>query len=88
MTGTPYNNSSQDLATFMAFVDPTLGYANDGWWKEVTTQDGAAASVGKAVAEWKGKFVIRRNKNALGDQLTRKTIKSAQVSASPLELDV
>ena len=87
MTGTPYNNRSQDLATLMTFVDPTLSSAQDAWWTKATSNRAAEAVV-EAVADWRDKLLIRRDKSALGDSLTKKTVSSIVVAPSPLELPV
>ena len=87
MTGTPYNNSAQDIATLMTFIDPSLHSSYESWWKKAT-QDKAPVSVARAVKEWNESYMVRREKKVLGDRLKRKIIVNKDVPPIPLELHV
>lgn len=87
MSGTPYNNREQDLATLMTFIDPSLPSAREAWWQKAT-KDGAAARVVEAVKEWSQSYMVRRDKEVLGELLPKKTISTKPISAHPMELDV
>jgi hypothetical protein len=43
LSGTPYNNGPQDVATLMAFIDPTLPSANKPWWIHATKDHGISS---------------------------------------------
>jgi SNF2-related domain len=87
MSGTPYNNGCQDLATLMTMIDPSSETAYEDWWREVTKGE-AAAKVAMAISEWSKNFVIRRDKSVIAAQLPQKVIRIKQVAPYPLELAV
>jgi SNF2 family DNA or RNA helicase len=85
MSGTPYNNSPQDIATLMSFIDPKEVSAREKWWKKAT-KDSAAHMVLKQIKDWNDNFLIRRGKDVIARQLPPKTISEKQVSLSQAEL--
>jgi len=87
MSGTPYNNSSQDLATLMSFIDPSLASANERWWKEAT-EGKRAPDVVTAVEDWNKMYLVRRDKSVIAKNLPKKTITKKNVAPYPLELSV
>jgi len=87
MSGTPYNNGPQDMATLMTFVDPSLDASYEGWWKAATKEGGAAAVV-KNVSECLSTHMIRRDKKILQNRLPKKTVILKDIPPMPLELHV
>jgi hypothetical protein len=87
LTGTPYNNGPQDVATLMTFIDPSEDSASEKWWKNAT-KVGAAAAVKEAVSEWSNTYMLRREKDVLGSKLPKKTVQTKPVAPYPLELEV
>lgn len=87
MSGTPYNNSCQDVATQMAFIDPRLGSANEKWWKNAT-KSCAARDVQAEIREWSDNYLVRRDKDVIASQLPKKIITKKHVGPLPLELTV
>ena len=87
MSGTPYNNNAQDLATLMTFIDPSLSSAREEWWNNAT-QNGAAPAVAEACHEWKEAFLVRRDKTVLQGILKDKHVVSRKVAPYALELEV
>jgi len=87
MSGTPYNNGPQDIATLMTFIDPSLDSALEKWWKDAT-KDGAATHIAQAVSKWNQEYMTRREKSALSGRLTKKIILPKIVAPYPLELVV
>jgi SNF2-related domain len=87
MSGTPYNNGCQDLATLMTMIDPSSEAAYEDWWKEATKEQ-AATKVAMAISEWSKNFVIRRDKSVIAANLPQKLIRIKQVAPYPLELAV
>jgi SNF2 family DNA or RNA helicase len=87
MTGTPYNNGLQDIATLMAFIQPSHKSAYEKWWKKAT-KNGSAAMVVKAVESWSKAFIIRRGKDVIAHLLKDKVIQKESVRSFALELDV
>ena len=72
-------------ATLMTFVDPSLDSASEDWWKRAT-QHGAPAAVATAVMDWNEAYMLRREKNVLGDKLKTKKVVCKNVAPIPLEL--
>jgi len=85
MSGTPYNNGVQDLATMMTFIAPFDESANADWWKKATA--GADAAVVKdSLAKWSSPYLIRRGKEVIASQLPKKHVRKECVVSYPLEL--
>ena len=85
MSGTPFNNNVQDMATLMTFIDPSAGSAGEKWWKE-NTKNGEAKAVVEAVKDWSDTYLLRRDKNVISAHLPPKIIKSKSVLPYPMEL--
>ncbi|CAB9520696.1 regulator of chromatin subfamily A containing DEAD/H box 1 [Seminavis robusta] len=87
MTGTPYNNSCQDIASLMTFINPTEHWAAEKWWKRAT-ENGDSRRVAQAVAEWSSTRLLRRDKDVIADKLPGKAVRKVRVSSCPVELKV
>ena len=68
LSGTPFNNSNSDMSALMTFIDPRHEAARVKWWDKATSS-GSAAAIIRDVAEWRKSFVLRRQKDVLGDKL-------------------
>lgn len=55
ITGTPFNNRINDLASQCKFIG-TAPYNEPKWWKDNSTDD-------KAIGKWRNDFVLRRTKD-------------------------
>lgn len=64
LTGTPYNNGSQDLASLMTFIDPTHRAAQKDWWDRATSK-GRGVAVAEAISEWRQDFMVLRKKDVV-----------------------
>ena len=73
------------MATLMTFIDPALSSADMKWW-EKATETKCAQYVIQNVKEWRQKYVIRREKSVLADQLTKKFVEIIQVGVTYAEL--
>ena len=70
MTGTPYNNSFNDLATLMAFIDSSEPSAySSKFWDHMATP-----WFNTAVKDWRRKFMVRRRKDILRNTLPEKHV--------------
>lgn len=87
MSGTPYNNTVQDMATLMTFIAPGHKSAKENWWKDVTKM-GAADRVVQAIQGWSTEFLIRRGKDAISSQLPAKVVQALKIYPSEFELSV
>ena len=89
LSGTPYNNGPQDMATLMAFIDPNQASSDVKWW-ELATEGSKfeAQGIAKYVAAWKENYMIRRDKSVLSIKLPPKHIESYGVAPFPTELSV
>ena len=85
MSGTPFNNNVDDLATLMTFIDPSVASAKARWWKKATDVR-VAENVREAISDWSGQFLLRRGKDAIANKLPAKIVTSRQVLAYPIEL--
>lgn len=72
LTGTPYNNSTSDLATIMTFIDPQILMAKTSWWDEAKDQGVLKEKADK----WSTRFVLRRNKEEIAHLLPEKKVSS------------
>ncbi|KAH8079175.1 helicase [Aureococcus anophagefferens] len=63
-TGTPYNNGPQDMAALVSFFDARQDAATKAWWVDAcaTHESPATAAVQKAVATWRPRGLLRRDK--------------------------
>lgn len=87
LSGTPYCNGPQDLASQMTMVDPMDDSAHESWWKQATASSNAE-SVVAAISQWNEDFLIRRGKEVIAKNLPKKTTTIKPVGAYPLELSV
>jgi SNF2 family DNA or RNA helicase len=85
MSGTPYNNRLQDIATLMTFVNPRHASARESWWKQAT-KNKSASTVLEKVKEWNENYLIRRGKDVLARQLPPKEIRKAIITLSETEV--
>jgi len=87
ITGTPYNNGPQDMATLMTFIQPTLPSSRMNWWiKALETHSSKTKDVIQNVHDWRQHYVIRRDKTALADKLKKKTVCSIDIGSCQSEL--
>ena len=87
LSGTPYNNGPQDMATLMAFIDPNQASSDVKWW-QLATEGSHYGNIAKYVAAWKENYMIRRDKSVLSIKLPQKHIESYGVAPFPTELSV
>ena len=86
LTGTPYNNGNQDLASLMAFIDPTHVAAQKDWWDKATSKRWGPA-VAEAISDWREDYMVLRKKDVvLIDKLPPKIIKTMVVMPYMIEL--
>lgn len=86
LTGTPYNNGNQDVATLMSYIDASHPAALKGWWDKATSKRSGPA-VAEAVRGWRVEYMLLRKKEVvLKNKLPAKIVKAIMVSAFPLEL--
>lgn len=62
LTGTPYCNGNQDLASLMAFIDPTHGASRKDWWDSKTSKRAGPAVVA-ALGDWREDYMLLRKKD-------------------------
>jgi len=86
LTGTPYNNGNQDLASLMTFIDPTHPAAQKDWWDKATSKRSGHA-VAEAISDWRGDYMVLRKKEVvLKGKLPPKIIEAMSVSPYMIEL--
>ena len=84
LTGTPFNNNLQDMATLMTYVDPTHDSAIFDWWERAACY-GGAAEVKMKLAKWASTYLVRREKDVIADKLPEKTFKKVKVAEPDLK---
>ena len=87
MSGTPFNNTLQDMATLMTFIDPNHSSARFKWWKD-NTNNGEARRVVESIQGWSNTFLIRRGKDAITGQLPAKDVKTKHIAPPEADLTV
>ncbi len=87
ISATPFIDSTQDVATLMTFIDPTMKAAHKSWWKEATRTNADDTTV-QEVSNLCQHYIIRRERDVLKNQLTRKTISVINVDCHESELEV
>jgi len=87
MSATPYVESTQDMATLMTFIDPSLKAAYKLWWKE-TTQEYVSDSLLNEVRDFRRLYMIRRERNVLTKELVGIETRVVNVKCNKSELDV
>jgi len=87
MSCTPFINSTQDLATIMAFIDPKMKSSYKTWWKQATKQN-ADYSIVEEVRRWRKYFLVGRQKEMLSHKLPEKTETVISVDCFESELHV
>ena len=88
-TGTPYNNGPQDMAALVSFFDARQDAATKAWWVDACTTHESpeqTAAVQKAVATWRPRGLLRRDKSVLSEQLPPRVVRSLPVTPSLAEL--
>ena len=73
------------MATLMAFIDPSERAAYHYWWDNATENENYKAS---EVKQWRGLFLIRRDKSVLSVKLPPKVVHRYHVAARTSELDI
>ncbi|KAG7361311.1 SNF2-related protein [Nitzschia inconspicua] len=84
LTGTPFNNSCQDMAALMTFIDPLDDSAFLSWWKEKMDAR-VGSTVRQALSDWTSRYLIRREKEVISHLLPKKRIRKEAVSQNRLE---
>jgi len=87
LTGTPYNNGPQDMASLMNFIDVHHPAARKNWWVNAT-KDGGMETVIRNVRDWRSEYMIRREKDVLTCKLFKKTRTMIPVACHVPELMV
>ena len=87
LSGTPYNNSSQDMATQMTMIDANHPAADVEWWKEATS-DISLDKVVKNITSWREVYMLRRDKTLLSKTLPPKTSSKVEVSPYMTEMSI
>lgn len=87
ISGTPYNNGPQDMATLMTFIDPGMAPANLSWW-ERATEEGDSEIIAERVDDWRRNFMIRRDKAVLTVKLPPKKVDVCAVKPYSSELAI
>jgi SNF2 family DNA or RNA helicase len=87
MSGTPYNNSVQDLAAAMGYVDLHINPAKNYFWKR-SLDVSCAAAVHSNLIDWKREYLVRRTKEQTLKEigLKSKTIGKQIVEQHPNEI--
>ena len=86
LTGTPYNNGAQDMASLMTFIDPTHPAAQKDWWDRATSKRTGAA-VAEAISDWREDYMVLRKKDVvLKGKLPPKIIETMAVTPFMIEL--
>lgn len=83
LTGTPFNNSCQDLATLMTYIKPSNKAAELNWWKGVTSPR-VGVKVVERLAKWTSTFVLRREKSVIEHLLPKKEVRRENISETDL----
>ncbi|CAB9519192.1 annealing helicase and endonuclease ZRANB3 [Seminavis robusta] len=73
LSGTPYNNRLQDIATLVMFMNPSDPSARVEWWQKAT-KCGAAQQVIRQIEDWSKENLLRRGKDVIASQLHKKSI--------------
>lgn len=84
LTGTPFNNSCQDIATLMTFINPSDKAAELDFWKDVTSAR-AARRVVKRLQGWTTLNVLRREKDVIAHLLPDKRVRKEEIRERSLE---
>ena len=87
LSGTPYNNSSQDMATQMTMIDANHPAADVEWWKQATS-DISLDKVVKNITSWREVYMLRRDKTLLSKTLPPKTSSKVEVSPYMTEMSI
>lgn len=86
LTGTPYNNGNQDLASLVTFIDPTQRAAQKEWWDKATSKR-LGHQVAEAISDWRAEYMVLRKKEiVLKGKLPPKIIEVMPVSPYMIEL--
>ena len=88
-TGTPFNNGPQDMAALVSFFDARQDAATRAWWVDACATDvspAKRAAVQAAVAAWRPRGLLRRDKGVLTEQLPPRVVRSLPVTPSLTEL--
>ena len=79
MTGTPFNNGIQDLASLCTFFQPNTPFSRISWWKDAT-KNGAVGSVTQSTEVWTSSSLLRRGKNVISHLLPGKTSRQVMIA--------
>lgn len=86
ITGTPYCNGNQDLATLMAYVDPGHSASRKDWWDRITAKR-VLPDVVEGLRDWREDYLIVRKKDVvLKGKIPPKFIEIIPVTPYMIEL--
>jgi SNF2-related domain len=87
MSGTPYNNSVQDLAAAMGYIDVHIHPAKNDFWQRCLEVSSAEA-VHIKLSDWKRDYLVRRTKEQTLKEigLKSKIVKKQVVEQHPQEI--
>lgn len=88
LSGTPFIHGTQDMATLMVYINPTLPQAQKYWWTCATSPFDPKADTLKEVKEWRRNYFVRRAKSVLTKELPTKTIEEKYVGCFASEMAV
>lgn len=87
LSGTPYNNSNQDMASQMTIIDAKHPSSDIYWWEKATLECNLDNDkIKDNIKEWRKNFMLRRDKTLLKDTLPAKKVAKTQVQAPLNEL--
>jgi hypothetical protein len=79
-----YNNSVNDLAAAMAYIDVSLSSSRNTFWVKALQSGSTRDHVRDALKDWKEEYLVRRTKEeTLSHLLGTKTIKCEIVEQHP-----
>jgi hypothetical protein len=79
LSGTPYNNNCQDIATLMSYIDPMQRSAVLKFWENATGNYTCSNRVKINLREWTNKYLVRREKDVIEHKLTKKEIRNVAI---------
>lgn len=80
LSGTPYVDGPQDMATLMMYIDPTKEWSDKNWWKIAVLQYPSKETV-QSICQWRGTYLVRHEKSVLEGELPAKTVSIKQVGS-------
>eukprot|EP00977_Amphora_coffeiformis_P000601 scaffold134_cov94-Amphora_coffeaeformis.AAC.7 len=93
VTGTPYCNGPDDLASMISFINPCIRQAMTPWWKDVTSHSRRPEIIAQRCNRITQMYFVRREKQAVLKNMAPKTVnrelvrpyKAEMISYEPYE---